>query len=103
MTYHPVYPKLFDQLLFRVNLYPLENLYPLHTGDEYGFTAVSSNWPFMPYGNQFTTGSALRLKPYTAKSVCKEKDILIPINETLTKAGAMKKCAELNATLCKEN
>jgi len=102
MTLYPVYPRLLDQLLFRQNLYRLNNLYPPgHTEDEYGLSAVSSNWPFRPHENQTITGPELPLVPYTAKSVCKEKEILIPINETLTKAAAKKKCSELNATLCK--
>jgi len=56
------------------------------------------NWP---NENQTITGPELPFEPYTAKSVCKEKETLIPINETFTKAAAKKKCDELNATLCK--
>ena len=87
-----VYPRLHDQLLLRENLFDK---------DEYSFHAVSSNWPFMTYENPENTGPKLLFEPYTAKSVCKEKGTPIPINETLTKAASKKKCAELNATLCK--
>ena len=87
-----VYPRLHDQLLLRENLFDK---------DAYSFHAVSSNWPFMTYENPESTGPKLLFEPYTAKSVCKEKGTPIPINETLTKAASKKKCAELNATLCK--
>ena len=91
-----VYPRLHDQLLLRENLFDK---------DEYSFHAVSSNWPFMTYENPENTGPKLLFERYTAKSICKEKrkkKTLIPLNETLTKAAAKKKCYELNATLCKE-
>ena len=107
MTLYPVYPRLLDQLLFRQKmLHRLKNLHRLQTEDEYGFVAVSSNWPFRPYENQTIIGpentrAKIPFEPYTAKSVCKEKETPIPINQTLTKAAAKKKCVELNATLCK--
>ena len=59
---------------------------PSHTGSKFGPPRTGPELPF---------------EPYTAKSVCKEKETLIPINETLTKAAAKKKCDELNATFCK--
>ena len=87
-----VYPTLYDQLLLRENSFDK---------DKYSFRAVSSNWPFMTYENPENTGPKLLFERYTAKSVCKEKETLIPVNESLTKAAAKKKCFELNATLCK--
>ena len=87
-----VYPRLHDQLLLHENLFDK---------DIYSFYAVSSNWPFMTYENPVNTGPELLFEPFTANSVCKEKETLIPINEALTKAAAKKKCVELNATLCK--
>ena len=86
-----VYPRLHDLLLLRENLFDK---------DTYSFHAVSSNWPFMTHENPESTGPKLLFEPYTAKSV-RKKETPIPINETLTKAASKKKCAELNATLCK--